>query len=135
MRWDDVARAVVAALAADTVLTTALGTDADGDVPIYPANANRAVRVPSVEWFMVFDRYDESLNPMLMQVDYWAKGQASAVTIEARIRAVLHSDVRRTFAGVDCATLYDDSRTHDHPDPGVVHRSLDFRFEPVRERA
>lgn len=129
MRWDDVARAVVAALNADAALTTALGGQ-----HVYPASAAREVRIPSVEWFMVTDRYDESRNPMIMQIDLWAKGQAVAVTIEERIRAVLHSDVRRVFAGTDCETSYIESRSHDHPDPGVVHRSLDFRFEPVREQ-
>lgn len=129
MRWDDVAQAIVTALNADAGLTTALGGQ-----HVYPGSAARAHRVPSVEYVVIFDRYSESLNPMLFQIDYWAKGTAQGVAIEERLRAVLHSDVRRTFAGVDCATLYDDSRTHDHPEAGVVHRSLDFRFEPVREQ-
>lgn len=124
------AQAAVAALNADSALTSALGGQ-----HVYPASAARPHRVPSVEWFVVFDRYEESLNPIVIQFDYWAGSMGQAATIEARIRAVLHSDMRRQFGGVDAATLYDDSRTHDHPTPGVVHRSLDFRFEPVRERA
>ena len=134
MMWDNVVQAAVALLLADPALTSALGTDADGIVPIYPAGASRPVLIPSVEYFIVLDRYEESLNPILVQWDYWARGMQQATTIERRLRSVLHSETRRQFAGVDCATLYDDSRDHRHPEPGVIHRSVDIRFEPVRER-
>ena len=128
MRWDAVQDAVVAALQADSALVTELGGPY-----IYLASASRPVQIPSVEYMMVFDREVESLNPIMFQIDYFARGNAQARVIERRIRQVLHRDVRRSFAGSDCATLYEDSRDHDHPEPGVVHRSLDFRFEPVRE--
>lgn len=132
MRWDAVVEAATGALNADSALTTELGTDADGLIPIYPANSSRPVRIPSIEFSLLFDRLGESLNPLGIQFDYFALTLTSAVLIEGRLRAVLHRDVRRSFAGTDCATLYDDSRDHPYPKPGVVHRSLDFRFEPVR---
>lgn len=134
MKWDAVVKAMRTALLADAQLVAALGTDGNGNAPIYPASASRPVHVPSVEYFMVFDRERESLNPIMIQIDYFARGIAKAAIIERRIRSVLHRDRRRTFAGSDCATLYEDGRDHDYPETGVVHRSLDFRFEPVREK-
>jgi hypothetical protein len=101
---------------------------------VYASNASREVRIPSCEGYIVTDRDQESTARILIQIDHWARSLSDSVAIERRLRAVLHSEVRRQFAGTDCATLYDDSRDHDHPEPGVFHRSVDFRFEPVQER-
>jgi len=129
VRWDAVEQAIVAALSADDELLAILG-----GARIYPASASRKVEIPSIEYFMVADIERESLESVVIQIDYWARGRAQAAQIERRIRHLLHADTRRTLGGIEMATLYLDSRDHDHPEPGVVHRSLDFRFEPVRER-
>ena len=127
MRWPAVMQAVVTALNADAALVAELGGQY-----VYPAQSSRPVRIPSVEWSMIGDAVGEVMERVIVQLDYWATSMPEAVTIEARIRAVLHNDVRRTFGGIDMATSYLDSRSHEHPEPGVVHRSLDFLFEPVR---
>jgi len=132
--WDVVVEAWLADLLADTALTTALG-----GAHIYPAQAARPVRVPSVEWLPIDDREEEIHNPILFQVDYWAKGTTLAATIERRLRRLTHRDVARVWM-LDGETLrlwtrYIDSRTHDYPaDPGVLHRSLDFQIKPLREK-
>jgi hypothetical protein len=112
-------------------LVTALGGE-----HIYPAQASRPVRVPSVEYTLpFFDREEENHNPIDIQVDYWARGVARAATIEARIRALTHRDTARELGGYRMWTLYLDSRSHDYPaDPGVFHRSLDIRLAPLRSK-
>jgi hypothetical protein len=134
MMWDVVIEAWLADVLADDDLVTALG-----GTHIYPAQAARLVRVPSVEWLVIVDREEELHNPITVQVDYWAKGTTLAATIERRIRRLTHRDVARvwTFDGVQYRlwTRYIDSRTHDYPaDPGVLHRSLDYEFRPLREK-
>jgi hypothetical protein len=136
MKADDVIQAFVAALGADALLLTALG----GSARIYRKGATRAPQIPSVEWFRVTDGLAESTEPMLFQFDVWAKdgggalAYANAMAIEARIRAVLNRDGGLLTLG--SLTLFaglDDSRDHEDPEPGVVHTSLDFRFEPAKE--
>jgi hypothetical protein len=134
MMWDAVVQAWLADLLADSDLTTALG-----GAHVYPAQAARPVRVPSVEWHPVMDIEDELHNRITVQVDYWAKGTVLAATIERRIRRLTHRDVARVwvFGGESFRlwTRYIDSRPHDYPaDPGVLHRSLDFEFRPLREK-
>jgi hypothetical protein len=136
MTWDVVLPAWVALLEADAALVAALG-----GAHIYPAQAARAVRIPSVEYVMVDDREGEVFNPLIVQVDYWARGVGAAGLIEQRIRRVTHRDTARTVDLGDDGMLtlwmrYIDSRSHDYTaERGVVHRSMDFRFETVRATA
>lgn len=128
--WDRLIPAWVNLLEADSALITALGGE-----HIYPAQASRPVLIPSVEWITIGDVEDESFNPITVQVDYWAKGIAKAAVIERRIRLLTHRDTARVLGSFRTWTRYLDSRSHDYPaTPGTVHRSLDFLFEPLRER-
>ena len=128
MMWPEVIQAWVALMNADAALIAALGGQ-----HIYPAQAARAVRVPSVEYSLVSDIEEESFNPIIVQVDYWAKGTAASATIERRIRRLTHRDTARTLGSLRLWTRYLDSRSHQYPaELGVVHRSLDFEFTPVR---
>ena len=130
MMWDVVVSAWVALLEGDAALVAALGGE-----HVYPAQASRKVRIPSVEWSLVGDREEESFNPITLQADYFAKSVAQAVVIERRIRQLTHRDTSRELGGHRMWTRYLDSRSHDYPaEPGVVHRSLDFLFEPLRAR-
>lgn len=129
MKWDAVMQVVVDELRSDSALVVALGgqrvarmVDRDEVVP------------PAVRWTLIADTEQEVMNPLLVQLDYWATSMASAATIERRIRRVLSRRVRRTVGGIEMATLFEDARDMPDPGVGVVHRSLDFRFEPVRER-
>ena len=136
MRWDSVIAAAVAALEADAALVAALG----GTAAIDDAYAIRDLVIPSVTWTLVSDVEGESLDRIVVQWDIWARpdgvnsARRNAATIERRIRHVLHADVFRTLGGIYMATLYEDGRDHGDPDPEVVHRSVDIRFEPVREK-
>lgn len=131
MNWDRVLLDfVLPTLRGDAALAAAIG----GAEHIYTAQSTRPVRVPSVEWLVLDDVLEEVMNPITLQLDFWAAHPGQAVKIERRLRALLHRDTRRTVAGINMATLYVDSMTTDAP-TGVIHRSLRFRFEPVRSRA
>lgn len=129
MRWDVVVPAVVAALEADAALIAELGGE-----NIEHMESNEAREIPSIRYTMIYDTEEEVMNPIGVQVDYWARNIEQAFVIEKRIRTVLSTPVRRVFGGIEMLTQYVDGRDMDDPQPGVVHRSLDFRFEPVKQR-
>jgi hypothetical protein len=130
VRADDLAQAFVAALEADTALITALG----GQPAIYRAGANRAPVIPSLEWRRITNTLAENTEPALVQFDVWARSYAAAMTIEARIRAVLTGQARVvTLGSLPLYASLDDARDHDDPEPGVAHISLDIRFEPAKD--
>jgi hypothetical protein len=136
MRSDDVVRAFVAALEADAALVALIGLGGDGTPNIYRAGANRDPQIPSVEWRRITDRAAENTEPMLFQFDVWARGYAAAMAIEHRIRRVLlpYGDSGAvTLDGLPMLAELDDSRDHEDPEPGVVHTSLDIRFEPAKQ--
>ena len=128
MRWDAVIPDWVERLLADVQLVQHL----EGR-HIYPANANRPVKVPSVEYMMIGDRPTEIFSEIQVQVDVFAKGLRVAGLIEKRIRLLTHKDVAQELGNERMWLQYQDSRQVAFPsDPGVVHRILDFQFTPVR---
>lgn len=129
MMWDVVLEDWVALLSNDATLRTLLG-----GAHIYPAQTSSAVRIPSVEWSLVSDVEEETHNPVVVQVDYWAK-VSQAPAIERRIRNLTHRDTARELGGNRMWTRYLESREHEYPaDRSVMHRSLDFEFKPLREK-
>lgn len=136
MTWDDVVQAMVAALQADAQLVALLG-DA---TRIFAMEEGVERRVPGVGYQLIYEAEEEVLNPIIVQIDYWAAkvgttpARAQAALMEQRIRRVLHHPIRRDFGGIEMATLFVESRDMDDPKPGVIRRQLDFRFEPVKRR-
>jgi hypothetical protein len=130
MMWDEILPLWLALLEADAVLIAELG-----GFHIYPAQSARPVRIPSVEYTLpIIDIEEENFNPFTVQVDYWARGVPKAAAIERQIRAITHRDTAREIGGYRMWTEYVDSRSHQYPaELGVVHRSLDFRFTPLRD--
>jgi hypothetical protein len=130
MMWHLVLPAWVEMLSDDAELSAELG-----GAHIYPAQSARPVRVPSVEWVAIIDREEELFNPITVQVDYWARGVPKAAAIEGHIRRLTHRDTARVLGGYRMWTLYQDSRSHQYPaELGVVHRSMDFLFRPLRAK-
>lgn len=131
MRWDQTCEAWTARLTADAPLESILGKAGR----IYAAQAARPVTIPSVEYLLVSDREEEWLNPIGVQVDFWARGLRKAAQIERRIRLLTHSDVAQYLDGERIWMQFLDARTVEYPaEAGVVHRILDFMFTPVREK-
>jgi len=134
--WDEVTQAMVAALQADAQLVALLG-DA---TRIFAMEEGVERRIPGVGYQLIYEAEEEVLNPIIVQIDYWAAkdgttpARAQAALLEQRIRRVLHHPIRRDFGGIEMATLFVESRDMDDPKPGVIRRQLDFRFEPVKRR-
>jgi hypothetical protein len=131
MMWHLVLPAWVEMLKADLELSAELGGP-----HIYVAQSARPVRVPSVEYTLpIIDREEELFNAITVQVDYWARGAPKAAAIEGHIRRLTHRDTARVLGGFRMWTLYQDSRSHQYPaELGVVHRSMDFLFRPLRAK-
>lgn len=128
MRWDAIIPDWIERLLADAALIQHL----EGP-RIYPANASRPVKVPSVEYLMVGDRPTEIFSEIQVQVDVFARGLRVAGLIEKRIRLLTHKDVAQDLGGERMWLQYQDSRHVEFPsDPGVTHRILDFQFTPAR---
>lgn len=128
MRWDTVLPLLVARWNADSALTTALGGE-----HIYPANASRPVRIPSIEYLVLGQPEGESFGIIRLRVDFWAKGIALAGVIEKRLYVLTHRDVAQVLGTERMWLRFQDGRTLDYEaDPGVTHRALDFEIETVR---
>lgn len=125
--WADTMEAVVSTLRADATLSAIPG------FMVLRQGEFTQPHVPSVAWMVYTDPEAENTDPIFVQIDVFADGLTQAVTIERRLRALLHSDTPQTLAGVRMWTLRLDARDHADPEPGRVHRSLDFQFEPARE--
>ena len=128
MRWDFVIPEWVDRLINDAALVQHLeGRN------VFPANANRPVKVPSVEYLMISDRPTEIFSEIQVQVDIFARGIRLAGLIEKRIKLLTHHDVGQDLGGERMWLQHTDSRQVDFPsDPGVIHRIVDFQFTPVR---
>lgn len=130
MWWDVLLPLWMARLSADTALVTLLGGD-----HIYPADAAKKVRIPSVQYLANSDRDRESFNVIDVQLDFWAKGTKQAGEIERRLRLLSHRDVGQQLGEYRVFLRYLDGRTLPYPaEPGVVHKQLDFTLELIRQQ-
>jgi hypothetical protein len=122
MLWDEVmGNAIIPMLEDDAELVGPTGLDG---LYIFAAPASRPIRIPSVEWIIIGEQETEVFNPIDVQF-----------VIERRIRARLTRDTRRTIAGINMSTLFTDSYVIDFlSQPGVTHKVLRYRLEPVRRR-
>jgi hypothetical protein len=128
MRWDFVIPEWVDRLLNDAALVQLLKGP-----HIYPPNATRPVRVPSIEYDMIYDRATEIFNPIGVQVNIFAEGMRLGGLIEKRIRLLTHHDVGQELGGERMWLIYQDSSTVEFPSmPGVIHRIVEFEFTPAR---
>jgi hypothetical protein len=131
VRWDFIVEHWLARLVADPALISVMGS---GSGWIGPSQASKPVKVPSIEYTLVYDTEAELFNRIGVQVDLWARGLAKAGQIERRVRRLTHRTVAQELGGERLWMRYQDSRTLDYPnDPGVFHRQVDFEFEAVVE--
>jgi hypothetical protein len=142
MMWDEVLPLWVDLLEADAALVAELGTDKNGQTPIYQAQSSRAVHTPSVEYSTPYsDLEEENFNPFSIQVDVFARqkaprsAQGVAAAIERHIREITHRDTARELGGYRLWMQYIDSGEIPYPaDSAVIHRRIDFRFTPLRDK-
>lgn len=131
MRWHEVVPAWLERLNADAELTTLLG-----GAHIYPEQASRPVRIPSVEWSTPHtDIEGEWTNRFGFQVDYWAHGVHKGKSIERRLRLLTHHDYGQVLDGERLWFRYVERRPIPYTaEPGVLHVALDFVVECVRDK-
>lgn len=130
MTAQEVIRAVIAHLRADPELMQALGSAER----IRRSRDMAQVDTPLLTYSLIDDGYSENTTRVLTQWDIWARGLSQAFVLEARLKALLHSDLPVVVGGVGMWMLYQGGRDHADPEPDIVHRSFDFLFQPIRER-
>lgn len=129
MKWADATKALLGLAEGDTALIAALKGP-----KIYRRREYRKGSAPSVEYTIITTTLDESMEPVLTQWDIFATSLGQLTTIEARLRRIFHWVGWKMVGGVMMNSVYVDSRDHPPPEPGVWHRSIDFRHQPVRTR-
>lgn len=127
MRWQAALDAALDALVADSALEAVV------DGAIYMAG-ERGFEVPSVEWTLVDVTPAELFEPFTVQFDGFARTMDDVLTIQDRLYAVLHSEVWRTLGGVKMRTQFSAVRQIEGAEDGVLGLSIDFEFEPFKER-
>lgn len=126
---EDTIDALVALLDADAELIQALGGP-----HIYRAGQHREPTTRSVEFTVVHAGLTENFEPIITQWDMVAEDRLQLRRIEGRLRRKLHWMGWRDVGGVALSSTYEDSRDHPDPEAGRVHRSIDFRHQPVRRQ-
>lgn len=129
MKWADALRALLGRAEGDAALMAALGGP-----HIYRSGTHRKPRIPSVEYTVVVSTLSEAMEPVLSQWDIFAESEAQLLAIEKRLRRLFHWGGWRRVGSVSMSSTYEDSRGHPEPEPGRLHRSIDFRHQPVRHR-
>lgn len=129
MKWLDALNALLDELLADEEFTDAL----EG-ANVFRDGEHSKPQVPGVYFSVISAGLDETSEPALTQWDIFARDIDQALAIETRLRRKLHWVGWRTLGGVSLASQYEESRDHPEPDFDVIHRSLDFRHTPVRNR-
>lgn len=127
MKWDVVVAALVKLWRDDTQLMAALGSGT-----IEPTESNVERRIPGMRYTVIAENEEEILNPIILQVDYWTLSRVKGVTLERRLRWLTVTRWPVTINDVAMWVFLDDSRDAPDPQPGVLHRQLDFRCVPVR---
>lgn len=125
MRWVDALDALLTDLAADATLSGIAGFEIlrHGEFVEPPLTA--------IAWAVFSDVPRENTQEVRVQIDVFARGLDEALAIEGRLRA-RHGDTPQTIQGVLMLLQLEDARDHEDPEPGRVHRSLDFHLEPTR---
>lgn len=128
MRWPEVLNALVAALEADTELTTLLSGP-----HIYRSQDLRTVRDPSVAWTLIVDTEAENTEEILVQWDVWSGNDDTGVAILRKLRKLLTARAVVEVGGVRMWMLFEGGRDQPDEEDGVSHRSFDGRYIPARE--
>lgn len=129
MRWPSAITALLGLAESDPELIAELGGP-----EIYRWREYRQGSAPSIQYTVIVTSREEVMEPVLIQWDIFATSFRQLIAIERRLRRLFHWTGWRTMGGVSMSSVYVDSRDHPPPEPGVWHRSIDFRAQPVAER-
>ena len=129
MKWANALSAVIDRVRGDPEIAAVLGGP-----HVYRAGEFRELRVPSIAYTIIVASLEETTEPVRTQWDVFARNIDQLLTIERRLRRLLHWVGWKSVGGVMLSSTYEDSRDHPSPDAPVLHRSLDFVHTPVRNR-
>jgi hypothetical protein len=133
MRRDFLIEHWIARLEGNAALRSLMNKDAGF---IYPAQTQKPVAVPSIEYLTVSDRDTENFNESFVMVDLFIEGTRKANQAERLIRNLTHSDVSQIVDGERVWMRFQESREIEFPsDKKVTHRQIEFLFEAVRDEA
>lgn len=121
---------MVLALKADTALINALGSPY-----IYKNRSRKTIQIPGIYWTIVSAVFEQNEAPVVLQWDVFAESADKMFQIEARLIAVMHSDIPKSFnsGAFTALSMYKDRQDHEDDDQGVHHSSIDFEYRPIRE--
>jgi hypothetical protein len=129
VKWAETIEILLARVSADPEMLAALGGD-----HVYRAGEHSEPRVPGVYYTIISSGFVEVFEPMETQWDVFVRSPEVLVTVERRLRKLLHWPGWRLIEGTQVSSLYEEGRDHPEPEFDVLHRSLDFTHSPVRYR-
>jgi hypothetical protein len=131
MRWHEVVPvALVARVEADSEVQSVLGID-----PLVFMAGEREFQVPSLRWTPISTGLeDELFERTLVQLDFWVRSVAQAVTLSSALRRLLHHDVPITVGTLGLWSMLVEPRAVRGMRDGIWEGSLDFRFQYLRRR-
>lgn len=130
MRWDTVIpTCIVAPVMADAGVKSVLGA-----TPTVFMAGEREFSVPSMRWTLLANPESELWEDALVQLDFWVRTVAKAVTLAGALRLLLHQEIEVTVGGLKLWSKYVDSRPVRTARDGIVEGSLDFRLTYLRGR-
>jgi hypothetical protein len=126
VKWYQVQKAVIAAVAADGVLSA-----------LYPTirlMGSGDLKPKVLEYFLVGETETELWAPVTLQFDQWCGSAADLARSEQRLRRMFHLDLPATFDGVAMWCQYVDGEALAAPNrDGYFARAIRFRFTPLRD--
>jgi hypothetical protein len=130
VRWDTVIpAAVVTPIMADATVQTVLGNP-----PAFYMIGEREWSVRSMRWGLASNTEEELYEEALVQLDFWVRSVAEAVTLAGALRRLLHHEIEITAGGLKLWSKYVESRPVRTARDGIVEGSLDFRLTYLRGR-
>lgn len=121
--------AAMATLSNDSVLKTLM----DGNVQIYKNKSRKDIQIPGVYWTIVSERPLESEVRIVVQWDIYAASVDKMFQMEARLKALMHSDVVIDYGIVKAWSELRSRHDSTDDDQGVHKVMLDFEYRPIRE--
>lgn len=130
MRWDTVIpAAVVAPIMADEDVQSVLGNP-----PAFYMIGEREFGVQSMRWGLVSNVEGELYEESLVQLDFWVRSVAEAVTLMGALRRVLHHETEVEIGGLKLWSMFVEQRPIRTARDGIVEGSLDARLTYLRGR-
>lgn len=105
----------------------------NGAVQIYKNKSRKEIQIPGVYWTIVSEIPLESEVRIVVQWDVYANSADAMFQMEARLKALMHSDVPLDFTGIQAWSRLISRHDSTDDEQGVYKVMLDFEYRPIRE--